>query len=198
MNQKETAVKTSNLSTKAGQTTNSPATILRDVLNACADCDTCRFMVENCLFFSELFRLYDKEKETGNKASDEELVNMASLCTLCGQCPCPNIPADIIRGKTEYVRRNGLPFTIRMLADVQRFGKMCSWFPALANITLSNFFFNRIVKKITGIHSSCQLPRIPKENFFSWAEKKGLRRIPGKVSGAVYFAAVLQATSFLR
>lgn len=181
-------MKKSVLSTEFDQSSNSPAKILRSVLDACSDCDTCRFMDGNCLFLSELYRLYDKENKTGSKVTDEELIYMASLCTLCGLCPCPNIPADIIRGKTEYVRRNGLPFTKRMLSDVQRFGKVCGYFNGLVNLSLDIAPFNRILKKIAGIHPHRQLPQIPKENFFSWAKKKGLCKKPNKVSGVVYYA----------
>jgi glycerol-3-phosphate dehydrogenase subunit C len=34
----------------------------RKVLDECADCDVCRFLMEaDCLVFPELYRLYDKE-----------------------------------------------------------------------------------------------------------------------------------------
>ena len=78
-----------------------PEKTIRSILDACADCDTCRFLMdESCLLFPELYQLYDKEKEAGIPVKDVELRKLAELCTLCGLCPCPNIRADVIRGKT--------------------------------------------------------------------------------------------------
>ena len=84
-----------------------PEKVIRNVLEACADCDTCRFLMdESCLLFPELYRLYDKEKEQGCAAGDDELRRLSERCTLCGLCRCPNIRADVIRGKIERVRTN--------------------------------------------------------------------------------------------
>ena len=39
-----------------------PEKTARQVLDACADCDVCRFLMDtSCLFFPELYRLYDRE-----------------------------------------------------------------------------------------------------------------------------------------
>lgn len=45
-----------------------PEQIAQSIITACADCDTCRFLMDsNCLMFPELYCLYDKEVETGKK-----------------------------------------------------------------------------------------------------------------------------------
>ena len=45
---------------------NSPENKARKVIDECADCDVCRFLMDSdCLMFPELYRLYDKEMETG-------------------------------------------------------------------------------------------------------------------------------------
>lgn len=83
--------------------------IIRSVMDACADCETCRFLMnEGCLFFPELYRLGDRQKENGQPASEHELESVVELCTLCGLCPCPNIRNDIIRAKTALVRKDGM------------------------------------------------------------------------------------------
>ncbi len=166
-----------------------PEDIFRSVLDACADCDTCRFLMEeNCLFFPEVYRLYDNETETGRRASDEELIKMASLCTLCGMCACPNIRADIIRGKTGLARRRGLPLAARLLSDVQGFGRLCGTLPGLVNAVLGFAPANQAVKKILGIHHDRRLPHIPGKGFFSWAKKQGLSKKPDKAPVVAYFA----------
>ena len=43
---------------------NDPEKSARQVLDACADCDVCRFLMDtSCLYFPELYRLYDRELE---------------------------------------------------------------------------------------------------------------------------------------
>ena len=43
-----------------------PENTARMVIDACSDCDVCRFLMDSdCLMFPELYRLYDKEIETG-------------------------------------------------------------------------------------------------------------------------------------
>jgi glycerol-3-phosphate dehydrogenase subunit C len=168
---------------------NEPKILLRGVLDACADCDTCRFLMEeDCLFFPELYRLYDKEKNTGIPAQAADLHNLSQLCTLCGLCPCSNIRADIIRGKTEQVQKRGMPLGIRLLADVQRFGRWGSLAPRLLNSLLSIVPIERTIKKLVGIHPHRRMPRIALESFFSWAERKGLNQRPKQGPTATYFA----------
>ena len=42
-----------------------PEDIARGVIDRCADCDVCRHLMDiSCLLFPELFRLFDREKET--------------------------------------------------------------------------------------------------------------------------------------
>jgi glycerol-3-phosphate dehydrogenase subunit C len=77
-----------------------PEKTIRRVMDACTDCDSCRFLMdESCLLFPELYRLYDREKEKGKKVGKADLLDLPDLCTLCGLCPCPDIRIDLIRGK---------------------------------------------------------------------------------------------------
>ena len=71
-----------------------PQHIMRSIIELCADCDTCRtLMDQDCLFFPELYRLWDQEKEGGVSIGETQLRGLVDLCTLCGLCPCPKIPA---------------------------------------------------------------------------------------------------------
>ena len=97
---------------------NAPERIARKVVMDCADCDCCRpIMDESCLFFPELYRLYDQEVETGQKISAEELRQLVEKCNYCALCPCPNTRADIIRAKTRFIERDGLKFGVRIVED---------------------------------------------------------------------------------
>jgi len=162
---------------------------IRGVMDACADCDTCRFLMEeSCLFFPELYRLYDREKEDGQLVGDDDLKRLSELCTLCGLCPCPDIRMNVIGGKTERVRAKGMAMSVRLLADVQRFGQLNTLLPTVLNRFLSLAPVCRMAKTVTGIHPQRQLPRIAPENFFTWARKQGLDREPDSSPKAAYFA----------
>ena len=83
----------------------------RKVVDDCADCDVCRFLMDSdCLFFPELYRLWDKEIETGEKITSDELRRLVDLCNFCALCPCPPVRADIIEAKTLFIDRDGLKF----------------------------------------------------------------------------------------
>jgi glycerol-3-phosphate dehydrogenase subunit C len=162
--------------------------IIRRVIDACADCDTCRFLMnEDCLFFPELYRLVDRYKENGHPPLDHQLNSLVEQCTLCGLCPCPNIRNDVISAKAALVSRNGMSIGNRLLADVQQFGHTCGMASGLVNALLSNGSVKGIVKRIVGIHPERKLPRIPEENFFTWAKDRGLCNTTDNGRGVAYF-----------
>jgi glycerol-3-phosphate dehydrogenase subunit C len=70
----------------------------RKIVNDCADCDVCRFLMDSdCLFFPELYRLYDKEIETGENITSDELRRLVERCNFCALCPCPPVTSIISR-----------------------------------------------------------------------------------------------------
>lgn len=170
-------------------TRNKPGKTIRSVLDACADCDTCRFLMdESCPLFPELYRLYDQEKEKNEPADYDALRKLADRCTLCGLCPCPNIRADVIREKTERVREEGMPLGVRLLADVQTFGRWGSLAPKVLNKVLSFAAVRQVAKKIAAIHPKRDIPELAGENFFHWAQKKGLVHAAQQAPKVTYFA----------
>ena len=170
---------------------------IRRVIDACADCDTCRFLMnEDCLFFPELYRLVDRENEIGQAATGHELKGLVELCTLCGLCPCPNIRNDVIKAKAARVKQNGMPFGNYLLADVQSFGRTCGRVPGLTNAFLSTGFVKKVVKRIAGIHPVRNLPRLPEKTFFNWAKDRGLCDTPANGKGVSYFAGCTAAYLF--
>jgi glycerol-3-phosphate dehydrogenase subunit C len=168
---------------------NTFANTIRKVLDACADCDTCRFLMdEGCLVFPELYRLYDEEKEHGRVISEHDLQRLSELCTLCGLCPCPDIRTNLIQGKAHRAQAHGMPFHIRMLADVQRLGKLGMLAPKLANRMLSFAPACNMAKNLAGIHPQRRLPLLPDESFFAWARRRGLDKAPDQSPQVAYFA----------
>jgi glycerol-3-phosphate dehydrogenase subunit C len=155
----------------------------------CADCDTCRTLMDkDCLFFPELYRLWDKEKEDGIPIVEAELRSLMELCTFCGLCPCPKIPAAMIEAKSRYIGREGLPLATRLLTDVPRLARLCGTFPKLVNALQSNKAVDSLLKRVTKIHPERQLLVFPQENFFQWAARKGLTRRKEGSRNVAYFA----------
>jgi glycerol-3-phosphate dehydrogenase subunit C len=154
-----------------------PQQIIREVVRLCADCDTCRTMMEqDCAFFVELYRLQDQEQAEGKPITEEQLRYLTELCTLCGLCPCPRVPMDVMEAKARYIEKEGMPLATRLLNDVPRLAKLCGTLPALTRAVQSNPVLGPLLKKATRIHPDRQFPDFPKESFFRWAENKGLTR----------------------
>jgi glycerol-3-phosphate dehydrogenase subunit C len=168
-----------------------PERTARKIVMDCADCDCCRpIMDESCLFFPELYRLYDKEVGTGQKISSEELRQFVEKCNFCALCPCPNIRADIIRAKTQFIERDGLKFGVRTVEDVESIGKLCGAMPGLANRLLRSDLAGGMIKKALGVHRDRKLPEFPEENFTTWTRKVELQVKPKTTAGrkVAYFA----------
>ena len=168
-----------------------PEKAARAVLDACADCDVCRFLMDtSCLFFPELYRLYDREFEGGEKATSREVRALVDLCNFCGQCPCPNIRAGIIEAKTQFIERDGLQFGVRTIEDVERVATLCGAFPRLTNSLFQAKPSGGLLKAAMGIHQSRKMPVFPKETFPDWAKKNKLnvKRAHNPKRRIAYFA----------
>jgi glycerol-3-phosphate dehydrogenase subunit C len=166
-----------------------PQRIIRDIVDLCGDCDTCRPILDrDCLFFPELYRLWDREMESRVPITEEELRSLMELCTLCGLCPCPNIPADLMEAKSRCFDRNGLPLTTRLLNDVPAMARLCSSFPWLVDALCTSRRIAPLLRRAAGIHPARRLPSFAKRNFFQWAKTNGLttRREGGRT--VAYFA----------
>jgi glycerol-3-phosphate dehydrogenase subunit C len=151
-----------------------PERTAREVLEACADCDVCRFLMDtSCLFFPELYRLYDREM-TGGRITSDDLRRLVDLCTFCGQCTCPNIRAGIIEAKTQFIERDGLAFGVRLIEDVERIARVCGVSPGLANTFFQAKPTGRLLKAAMGIHPARRMPRFPEEPFTDFAKKNNL------------------------
>jgi len=169
--------------------TTHPEMIVRRVVQACADCDICRFLMhEDCLFFPALYRLVDREADTGQPITERTLRNLVDRCTLCGLCPCPNIRNDVVKAKIAYVRKNGISIRDRLLADVQRVGCAGGLVSCAVRFLSSKEPVHGFVKRLAGIHRERRLPPIPDTHFFDWAKARGLCRDPGNGRGVAYFA----------
>jgi glycerol-3-phosphate dehydrogenase subunit C len=158
----------------------SPAALARGVVEACVDCDVCRYMLADaeCPVFDELYRLHDREAEGRGAITAEDLRGMVGLCIFCGLCGCADIRGKIIAAKTGFVAREGLPLVLKALSDVGRLGRLCGTFPGLVNRVASHGRLGALAKCLAGIHPERRLPAIPGEGFDAWARRRGLHRPP--------------------
>lgn len=169
----------------------SPEKKIRDVVEACADCEQCRHMMASeCLFFDALYRLQDEVKDHGRSLSTDDLRELVNFCTYCALCSCPDIRAGIVEAKARFIERDGLALGSRLLEDVARTGKLCGLFPKLANRLLASDKAGGMVKRLAGIHADRRLPLLPDASFDAWARGQGLMRkpAPGAVHKVAYFA----------
>jgi Fe-S oxidoreductase len=156
--------------------TDDPERMAHAVIAACADCDICRFLMEDtpCPVFPELYRLYDREKEKGGAPNRRELKDLVELCNFCALCPCPNIRRDIMKAKHAFVDRDGIGPAVRLLEDVERISKLCGAYPRLSNTLFQSRSAGRFLKRLAGIHEERKVPVFPGESFANRARKEGL------------------------
>lgn len=155
---------------------------LRTVLTTCADCETCRFLMdESCLLFPRLYQLSDRvddrARQDGHPVTDDDLQQLADLCTLCGLCPCPDIRAHVIRGKARRVAEHGLPLPLRLLADPQSLGVWNDRLKGLVAKLLRLKPVQALAQKAAAVHSERRMPQLASESFFSYARRQGLDRL---------------------
>jgi glycerol-3-phosphate dehydrogenase subunit C len=153
--------------------------LIRNIVEECADCDCCRDLMDtNCLFFPRLYQLWDREQETGEKITSEELRSLADLCNYCALCPCEYVRRDVITAKTLFIDRDGLDLSLRILEDVDLVGRLCGAIPKLSNFLIQGKATGNLVRNIAGIHPKRKIPPIPEENFSTWAGKQRLHEKP--------------------
>ena len=73
----------------------------RQIVAGCADCDVCRYLMEDtpCRVFPELYRLFDQEAEKKEALTSIELRRLIDFCNFCALCPCGNDRSDIMKAK---------------------------------------------------------------------------------------------------
>ena len=160
---------------------------MRAAVEYCADCTSCQDLLEGeCRFFAELFPL---EWIRGQEPlSDATVRKLADSCTYCGLCPCPEIPARLMEGKSAYVEEEGLPLSVRLLADVPRLARLCGTFPRVYEAVQSSEQVQPLLRKIGRVHPDRTFPRFAKESFFKWAARTGRTEREDGRRHAAYFA----------
>lgn len=158
----------------------SPEQKSRWLIEHCVSCGHCRDLMagSSCLFFPRLYRLHDRAAAGGPAISPDEMKHLLELCNTCGICPCPPVHAWIRQAKDAFIERDGLPWSTRLLEDVQLIGRLGSLLPPATNLLLGENLLGKGVKRFFRIHPERKLPRFPPESFGPWAEAQGLTKMP--------------------
>ncbi len=148
--------------------------MIRSVVDQCADCEQCRdMMTEVCPFFTRLYNLFDREKEESVPVTSMELRGLVELCNFCGLCPCSDIRGRVLKAKSQFIKRDGMPWSIKQIQDVEKLGRYLNRFPALTRALIRSGITSKIIKKSAGIHEDRILPDVPGQDFFAWARASG-------------------------
>lgn len=162
---------------------------LRDQIAKCRNCEACRELLGiACVVFPEMFRLVDKERETGEPVSIDELRHLVDLCHFCGMCPCSNARTAILNAKTAFTSQYGLDFRIRAMANVDRVGRVGGTLPRISNFLLQGNWGGGLIRRGVGIHRDRKIPPFPEERFSDWLRKgHGRKRMSGRNGKVAYF-----------
>jgi glycerol-3-phosphate dehydrogenase subunit C len=146
---------------------------LRYEITKCRNCEACKSLTDfSCLVFPKMFNLVDQERETGEKITTDQLMQLVNLCTFCAACPCLDIRAALMEAKIEYMDKHGLKFKIRAIEDVERIGKLGGAIPQFTNFLLRNDLARGVIENIVGIHRDRKIPGFPDESFPEWIKKR--------------------------
>lgn len=154
-------------------------------------CNGCRRCFNLCPSFSDLFGRLDKESVDGDaeKLGSEDLRSVTDLCYQCKLCfnNCPytpphrwdlDFPRLMLRSKAVQVRREGQSLQDRFLGQVDRIGRLGSFFAPFSNWANRNPFNRWLMEKFLGIHRDRILPRYASETFRRWFDKRGAKNSP--------------------
>lgn len=147
-------------------------------------------MDEGCQMFPELYALWDKMQETGEKITAGELRHLIDLCNLCGICPCPEVPNALMEAKAEFAGRYGLPLNIKAIERVELVGRVGSAFPGISNFLLQNPVTKSLLQAALRIHRDREFPPFPEDSFSDWLETRSaaFQQRPESRRKVAYFA----------
>ena len=119
----------------------------------------------------------------------QELEDALSNCLACKACTteCPsNVNLALLKAELIHARyeRDGLPWRVRMLSDVDSLGRIGCLLPSLANAALDFPPLRAVMEKTLGISARRSLPHYAQERFDHWFVGQK-RRSSGSLRGKV-------------
>ncbi len=163
-------------------------------------CNGCRRCYNLCPSFNDLFARLDTESVDGDaeKLGSADLRSVTDLCYQCKLCfnHCPytpphrweiDFPLFMMRSKAVQVKREGQSLQDRFLGQVDKSGRLGSFFAPLANWANRNRFNRWVLEKFLGIHRDRILPAYASETFQRWFERRDTRSVKEGGRKVVFF-----------
>ena len=151
------------------------------VFSLCADCRMC---VKYCGSFPKLFDAIDDYCVEGKYADvntknlkPADVDTVVDLCFQCKLCyiKCPYTPGDhewaidfprlMNRAKSQSIKKNGVPFTDKLLGNPDLVGKLGTMTAPLANWGNENPLNRKLMESVAGIHKDKKLPPFAAQSF---------------------------------
>lgn len=165
---------------------------LRRVFDICNGCRRCYNL---CPSFNDMFERLDRESVDGeaDKLESSDLRSVTDLCYQCKLCynHCPytpphrwevDFPRLMLRSKAGQVKRDGQSLQDYFLGQVDRIGRLGSFFAPIANWALRNGVNRWFMEKFLGLHRERILPPYAGKTFQKWFDAR--RAAGGSQSGA--------------
>ena len=156
---------------------------LRRVFDICNGCRRCYNL---CPSFNDMFERLDRESVDGeaDKLESSDLRSVTDLCYQCKLCynHCPytpphrwevDFPRLMLRSKAGQVKRDGQSLQDYFLGQVDRVGRLGSFFAPIANWALRNSVNRWFMEKFLGLHRERILPPYAGKTFQKWFEGRG-------------------------
>jgi Fe-S oxidoreductase len=159
----------------------------KEVTRAFEICHSCRMCFKYCDSFPILFGLLDNTHDGDvHKITPAETGRVMDACFQCKLCEvqCPYTPRDghefqldfpklVHRYKAQQVKRKGVPFKARILADPDGTARLARLSLGMANV-MNKVGPNRMLMQAAlGIHKDKLLPDFASTTFERWAEQQG-------------------------
>ncbi len=161
----------------------------KEIVRTFEICHGCRLCFKYCTAFPILFKRIDDKPEEYADASmltDAEVAEVIDLCFQCKLCEvqCPYTVADKHEFQLDFPRlvhrynaikakENGIKSRDKLLADVDKLGKLSRMSLGMANFANTVHVFRVLNEKILGVHRDKLLPKFASETFDKWANKNG-------------------------
>ncbi|MEL7029798.1 MAG: heterodisulfide reductase-related iron-sulfur binding cluster, partial [Pseudomonadota bacterium] len=173
-------------------------------------CHGCRRCFNLCDSFPRLFDMID-EGETGEvdsldpKTDYKKVVDACTLCDMCFMTKCPYVPPHefdldfphlMLRYRAAELKRDGVDFATKQLAEMDRNGKAARPFAGLANWASdkANATARGLLETAAGVDKEAELPKFHTQTFLHRAEAEPLAAEPDAPANGR--KAVLYATCF--
>jgi glycerol-3-phosphate dehydrogenase subunit C len=166
--------------------------LVRDSLDHCVKCTIC----ETFCPVARATPLFPGPKYVGPQAeryrhagiSPDSSLDYCSGCGICTQvCPQGVRIAEInSRARAQLWENRGIPLRNQLIARPTVLGRLGSPTAPLANWTLRNRLFRRVVESVLGVHRDAPLPRFAGRTFQHWAKR---HTSPPAERTVVYFHA---------